>query len=105
MVMLLSRPRFLLLASLPLVATPGLACQNSAGAQSAAGSPCACLTIAQGSDLNFSIRARGQVAPPKSVAAEAEAQMVAIGTGLKADMAIFARTIAQGKEVSDAARR
>jgi len=96
----------LALLSLGLAQTPGLACGKPTSGAGLAGDPCTSKTVAQESDLSFSIRPAD---PRRARTAErsetgARRAPVALGDGLKADIAIFARQAAQGKEGSDARR-
>lgn len=96
-----SRTRLVAITSLLAVTSPGQACEHAAGSAASAGSPCACLTVAQDPDLNFSIRPAVRAAGPSLGSSRPVAKAaIAIGAGLKADTLIFFRSATKEKEVS-----
>lgn len=96
-----SRSRLVAIASLLTVTSPGQACEHAAGSAASAGSPCACLTVAQDPDLNFSIRPVVRTGSSTfGSGGSVSKAAIAIGAGLKADRLIFLRSAAKGKEVS-----
>jgi hypothetical protein len=92
-----SQIRLVAIASLLTVTSPGQACEHALGSR---GSPCACLSVAQDPDLNFSIRPAVRAAGPSLSRDKSVAKSIAIGASLKADALIFFRSATKGKEVS-----